>query len=64
MGEPAPGLADDAAATGATVICTGDDPLVDLVRVQLLAVQRAARLGLDVDRPRSLNRSVVLTGFP
>jgi fructoselysine-6-P-deglycase FrlB-like protein len=61
LGEPVPGLLDDARATGATVVCTGDDPLVDLVRIQRLAVARAELLGLDVDRPRGLTRSVVLT---
>jgi fructoselysine-6-P-deglycase FrlB-like protein len=61
LGEPAPGLLPDARATGATLVCTGDDPMVDLVRIQRLALARAELLGLDVDRPRALTRSVVLT---
>jgi fructoselysine-6-P-deglycase FrlB-like protein len=60
FGEPVPGLVDDVAATGATVVCDPLDPVPDLVRVQLLAVRMARRLGLDPDRPRSLTRSVVL----
>jgi glucosamine 6-phosphate synthetase-like amidotransferase/phosphosugar isomerase protein len=36
------------------------DPLADLVRVQRLAVARAAARGLDPDLPRHLTRSVVL----
>jgi CRISPR-associated protein Cas5a/b/c len=60
FGEPVPGLLDDVAATGATVVCDPIDPVADLVRAQLLAVRLAGRLGLDPDRPRNLTRSVVL----
>jgi fructoselysine-6-P-deglycase FrlB-like protein len=58
---PAPdGLAAQVSATGAVVIDDPLDPLVDLVRVHRVALERAARLGLDPDRPRNLSRSVVL----
>ena len=60
MGEPVPGLPDDIAATGALLVDDDLDPVVDLVRAQLLAVDRAEAAGLDPDRPRSLARSVVL----
>src|ERR1700709_184244 len=60
FGDPVPGLLEDVAATGATVVCDPLDPVADLVRVQRLAVLLADRLGLDPDRPRSLSRSVVL----
>jgi fructoselysine-6-P-deglycase FrlB-like protein len=60
LGDPVPGLLDDIAATGATLVCDDLDPVVDLVRAQLLAVRRAEGLGLDPDRPRHLTRSVVL----
>jgi fructoselysine-6-P-deglycase FrlB-like protein len=60
FGEPMTGLLDDVAATGARVVCDPLDPVPDLVRVQLLAVRMARRLGLDPDRPRNLTRSVVL----
>ncbi|HEY2298039.1 MAG TPA: sugar isomerase [Jatrophihabitans sp.] len=60
FGEPAPGLVDDAAATGAAVVDDPLDPVVDLVRVHLLAVRRAEAAGLDPDQPRHLTRSVVL----
>ncbi|MBV9832069.1 MAG: sugar isomerase [Marmoricola sp.] len=60
FGEPVPGLLDDVAATGATVVCDPLDPVADLVRAQRLAVLLAERLGLDPDRPRHLTRSVVL----
>lgn len=60
FGEPARGIAADIAATGATVVADGLDPVADLVRVQALTVRRAQAAGLDPDRPRSLTRSVVL----
>lgn len=61
FGEPVPGLLEDIAAAGATVVNGDIDPVADLVRVQLLSVRLAERQGLDPDRPRSLTRSVVLT---
>lgn len=54
------GLAGEVRATGATFVDRDIDPLADLVNVQRLAVQRALDAGLDPDRPRHLNRSVVL----
>jgi fructoselysine-6-P-deglycase FrlB-like protein len=60
VGDPVPGLLDDVAATGATLVCDRLDPVADLVRAQRLAVLLADRLGLDPDRPRHLTRSVVL----
>jgi fructoselysine-6-P-deglycase FrlB-like protein len=60
FGTPADGIRADVAATGATVVADELDPVVDLVRVQSLAVRRAVAKGLDPDRPRSLTRSVVL----
>lgn len=62
FGDPVPGLVEDIAATGATVVCDDLDPVADLVRVQLLAVRLAAARGLDPDHPRHLTRSVVLAG--
>jgi fructoselysine-6-P-deglycase FrlB-like protein len=61
FGEPVPGLVDDIAATGATIVNADLDPVADLVRVQLLSVRLAARHGMDPDRPRNLTRSVVLS---
>lgn len=60
FGRPVAGLADDIAATGATLVDDDLDPVADLVRAQLVAVHRAEAGGLDPDRPRSLTRSVVL----
>ena len=58
---PAPdGLEAEISATGALVVNDPLDPLVDLVRVHRVALERAARAGLDPDRPRNLTRSVVL----
>lgn len=54
------GLVDDIAATGAAVVDDDLDPVVDLVRVHMLALERARRRGLDPDRPRNLTRSVIL----
>lgn len=62
FGAPVPGLLDDLAATGAIIVNGDIDPVADLVRVQLLSVRLAERQGLDPDRPRSLTRSVVLSG--
>jgi fructoselysine-6-P-deglycase FrlB-like protein len=60
LGECPTGLADDVLATGAAVVDDPLDPLVDLVRLQLLALERASRSGIDPDKPRNLTRSVVL----
>jgi fructoselysine-6-P-deglycase FrlB-like protein len=54
------GFADDVAATGATLVASGNDALAELVRVHRLCVVKAARLGLDPDRPRNLTRSIIL----
>ncbi|WP_330241124.1 SIS domain-containing protein [Streptomyces sp. NBC_00525] len=58
---PAPeGLREQLLATGARWVESDLDPLAELVRVQRLAVARAAARGLDPDSPRHLTRSVVL----
>jgi fructoselysine-6-P-deglycase FrlB-like protein len=54
------GLAEEIAAAGGTVWLGEEDPLAELVRVQLLAVGLARARGLDPDRPRNLTRSVIL----
>ena len=61
FGTPVPGIVDQIRDTGAVLVDADLDPLADLVRVQLLAVQRAQRSGFDPDRPRALTRSVVLS---
>ncbi len=60
LGRPVPGLAEEVRRTGALLVDDDLDPVVDLVRAQLLAADRAEAAGLDPDRPRSLARSVVL----
>jgi fructoselysine-6-P-deglycase FrlB-like protein len=60
LGTPAAGILRDVHATGAAVVNDELDPVVDLIRVQALAVRRAQAGGLDPDRPRALTRSVVL----
>jgi fructoselysine-6-P-deglycase FrlB-like protein len=62
FGDPVPGLLSEIAATGAIVVNDDLDPLVDVIRVQQLAVRLAEAQGFDPDRPRSLTRSVVLAG--
>jgi CRISPR-associated protein Cas5a/b/c len=54
------GLGDEIAAAGGTAWFTEEDPLAELVRVQLLAVALGRASGLDPDRPRNLARSVIL----
>ena len=60
FGRAPEGLVTQIQSTGATVVDEPLDALVDLVRVHRVALERAARLGLDPDRPRNLTRSVVL----
>jgi fructoselysine-6-P-deglycase FrlB-like protein len=60
FGPVPPGLSEDIAHTGATLVHSDRDPLADLVRAQRLAVAVAEAAGLDPDRPRNLTRSVVL----
>lgn len=60
FGQPPPGLVEDVARTGASLHMSTVDPMVDLVRAQRLAVELAAACGLDADRPRNLDRSVIL----
>jgi hypothetical protein len=58
-----PGLADQIAATGATLAQTaGLEPMAALVLAQRFAVAEAERRGLDPDQPRNLTRSVILPG--
>ena len=60
FGSPPDGLADEIAAAGGTAWIGEEDPLAELVRVQLVAVAAARARGLDPDRPRNLARSVIL----
>ena len=60
FGEPPAGLIDDVSATGAVVVGSNEDPLVDLVRAQRTVVAIAHQRGLDPDRPRNLTRAVLL----
>jgi len=53
-------LRAEVAATNALFVMQDDDPQVGLIRIQRLAVERAARRGLDPDQPRHLTRAVVL----
>lgn len=54
-------LARDIEATGATVVQSDVDPLVQLALAQQLAVRTAVARGLDPDHPRHLTRSIVLS---
>jgi fructoselysine-6-P-deglycase FrlB-like protein len=60
LGTPDPTIADDIAATGATVRLPQLDPMAELVSIHRTAVALAEARGLDPDRPRHLTRSVVL----
>jgi len=53
-------LAEEIRATGATVVLGSNDPLVELVQAQRLAVALAEVRGLDPDSPRHLTRSIIL----
>jgi fructoselysine-6-P-deglycase FrlB-like protein len=60
LGSPDPAVAQDVAATGATVRMAELDPMAELVCIQRTAVALAESRGLDPDHPRHLTRSVVL----
>jgi fructoselysine-6-P-deglycase FrlB-like protein len=60
FGTPPDGLAEEIAAAGGTAWSGDEDPLAELVRVQMLAVAAGRARGLDPDRPRNLARSVIL----
>jgi fructoselysine-6-P-deglycase FrlB-like protein len=60
FGPPPDGLTGEIAAAGGTVWLGEEDPLAELVRVQMLAIGLARARGLDPDRPRNLTRSVIL----
>jgi fructoselysine-6-P-deglycase FrlB-like protein len=53
-------LARDIEVTGARVVQSDADPLVQLAVAQQLAVRTAVARGLDPDHPRHLTRSIVL----
>jgi fructoselysine-6-P-deglycase FrlB-like protein len=60
FGSPPDGLEHEIAAAGGTAWFSDEDPMAELVRVQMLAVSAARARGLDPDRPRNLARSVIL----
>jgi fructoselysine-6-P-deglycase FrlB-like protein len=60
IGAVDPGVLADAAATGATIVSGGSDPMAELVLIQRMAVELAEAQGLDPDHPKHLTRSVVL----
>ena len=60
LGPTPSGLRADVQATGAHFVHSNRDPMAELISIQKVALQRARSLGLDVDQPRSLTRSVVL----
>jgi fructoselysine-6-P-deglycase FrlB-like protein len=61
IGDGDDALADQIAATGATVRRSSHDPLIELAQAQRLAVELADLRGLDPDAPRHLTRSIILT---
>lgn len=60
FGTPPQGLVADVRATGALVVDSERDPMVDLIRAQRSAVAIAQARGLDPDQPRNLTRAVHL----
>jgi glutamine---fructose-6-phosphate transaminase (isomerizing) len=53
-------LVGDIESTGAHVVVSAHDPLIELARAQQLAVAIAEHRGLNPDQPRRLTRSIVL----
>src|SRR5215469_18063944 len=60
LGRTPDGLAAEVAAAGGLALQSSGDPMAELVLVQRLAAALARARGLDPDRPRNLNRSVIL----
>ena len=60
LGPSPDGLPGEVAAAGGMALQSGGDPMAELVLVQRLAAALARARGLDPDRPRNLNRSVIL----
>ena len=64
LGDAPRGLAEQVEATGGQWLdagADGRDPLAELIRVQRLAVALGGRKGLEVDNPRNLTRSIILS---
>ena len=61
IGRDEPALVDQIRATGAVVITSTHDPLIELALAQRLAVEVAQSRGLNPDSPRYLTRSIVLS---
>lgn len=61
LGDGTSSLVHDVQATGAIVVTSTHDPLVQLVTAQRVAVALAEHRGLDPDHPRHLERSVILS---
>ena len=61
FGEIEKKLEEEIIATGALFEKSDWDPMVHLIRAQRVAVAIAKKRGLDPDRPRGLNRSVILS---
>ena len=55
------GLEEDARRTGAKLVSSEHDPMVQLITAQRVAIGIAASRGLDADEPRNLSRSIVLS---
>lgn len=60
MGEPVPGLDADVTSADGWFVHGRSHPLVELVKVHRVALERARMRELDPDVPRNLTRSVVL----
>ena len=60
LGELDPSVLASSREAGATVVETGQDPMVDLVLIHRSAVRLAKAHGLDPEQPAHLSRAVVL----
>jgi glucosamine--fructose-6-phosphate aminotransferase (isomerizing) len=60
IGRTEPELVEQIEATGALVVVSSHDPLIELALAQRLAVAVAENRGLNPDTPRYLTRSIVL----
>ncbi|MBB2892421.1 sugar isomerase [Flexivirga oryzae] len=60
FGDVPVGLADQVAATGATLVHSDLDPMASLTSAQRVAVALAEAAGKNPDEPRALTRSIIL----
>ncbi len=55
-----PSVLETSREADATIVATGEDPMIDLIAIHRVAVRLARSRGLDPDQPAHLSRAVIL----